>query len=147
MKKHHYLFFVLSLFVFLPISQLSASSAPTNFALKPSIERPAYDKKEIRKVKRQLRKEARQNRRIDDDQLVQLICAIIIPPLGVYLHEDEVNRKFWICLGLLIGAIVISIGAAILGILVPGLALLTLLSPFLSLASMIYAILVVLDKQ
>jgi len=30
------------------------------------------------------------------DQIVQIICAIFIPPLGVYLHENAVNTKFWI---------------------------------------------------
>jgi uncharacterized membrane protein YqaE (UPF0057 family) len=27
---------------------------------------------------------------------LQVICAILIPPLGVYLHEGEINSKFWI---------------------------------------------------
>jgi len=28
--------------------------------------------------------------------LVQVIFAILIPPLGVYLHEGEINNKFWL---------------------------------------------------
>lgn len=28
--------------------------------------------------------------------LLQVIFAILIPPLGVYLHEGEINNRFWI---------------------------------------------------
>jgi uncharacterized membrane protein YqaE (UPF0057 family) len=28
--------------------------------------------------------------------LLQVIFAILIPPLGVYLHEGEINKRFWI---------------------------------------------------
>lgn len=30
--------------------------------------------------------------------LVQVIVAILLPPLGVYLHEGEINSRFWISL-------------------------------------------------
>ncbi len=30
--------------------------------------------------------------------LVQVIFAILLPPLGVYLHEGEINNRFWIAL-------------------------------------------------
>ncbi len=30
--------------------------------------------------------------------LVQVIFAILLPPLGVYLHEGEINNRFWISL-------------------------------------------------
>lgn len=29
---------------------------------------------------------------------VQVIFAILLPPLGVYLHEGEINNRFWISL-------------------------------------------------
>ena len=32
------------------------------------------------------------------DKTVQVICAILLPPLGVYLHEGEINGRFWISL-------------------------------------------------
>ena len=28
--------------------------------------------------------------------VLQVIFAILIPPLGVYLHEGEINNRFWI---------------------------------------------------
>lgn len=35
----------------------------------------------------------------DDSRFwMEILFAIIIPPLGVYLHEKETNRKFWISL-------------------------------------------------
>ncbi len=30
------------------------------------------------------------------NSLLQIIFAILIPPLGVYLHEGVINNKFWI---------------------------------------------------
>jgi len=32
------------------------------------------------------------------EQIVLIILAIFIPPLAVYLHQGEVNSKFWISL-------------------------------------------------
>ena len=32
------------------------------------------------------------------DRTLIIILAILIPPLGVYLHEGEINSKFWISL-------------------------------------------------
>lgn len=32
--------------------------------------------------------------------LLEILFAVIIPPLGVYLHTKETNKKFWISLGL-----------------------------------------------
>ena len=31
-----------------------------------------------------------------DDKLVQIILAIFIPPLAVYLHEGKITKDFWI---------------------------------------------------
>ena len=30
--------------------------------------------------------------------LLLVILAILLPPLAVYLHQGEINKKFWICL-------------------------------------------------
>lgn len=32
------------------------------------------------------------------DQVVLIILAILLPPLAVYLHQGEINTKFWISL-------------------------------------------------
>ena len=29
-------------------------------------------------------------------KVLQVIFAILLPPLGVYLHEGEINKRFWI---------------------------------------------------
>jgi uncharacterized membrane protein YqaE (UPF0057 family) len=36
--------------------------------------------------------------RIDDNKLLAIIFAILIPPVGVVLHENKVTTKFWISL-------------------------------------------------
>ncbi|MBC3538706.1 YqaE/Pmp3 family membrane protein [Rufibacter sp. H-1] len=30
--------------------------------------------------------------------IVEIILAILLPPLGVFLHEGDVNSRFWISL-------------------------------------------------
>jgi uncharacterized membrane protein YqaE (UPF0057 family) len=32
----------------------------------------------------------------DTDTVLLVILAILLPPLAVYLHEDEINTKFWL---------------------------------------------------
>ncbi|MBC7919901.1 MAG: YqaE/Pmp3 family membrane protein [Ferruginibacter sp.] len=51
-------------------------------------------RKQERTALRSVFKEARAD--ADDDKVLEVILAIFIPPLGVYLHEDEINSKFWI---------------------------------------------------
>jgi uncharacterized membrane protein YqaE (UPF0057 family) len=58
------------------------------------------------------------------NQLLMIILAILLPPLAVYLHEGEVNTKFWISLIL---------------------TLLVIFSFFLWIIPVLYALLVVLD--
>jgi len=51
---------------------------------------------------------------------LQVLFAILIPPLGVYLHEGEINKRFWIDLLLtilffipgMIYALVVVLGGA-----------------------------------
>ncbi len=50
-------------------------------------------KKEIRKYKKSANKgEA------SDNTVLLAILAILLPPLAVYLHQGEINNKFWISL-------------------------------------------------
>ena len=35
---------------------------------------------------------------IDENLALLIILAILIPPLGVFLHQGEINKKFWISL-------------------------------------------------
>jgi uncharacterized membrane protein YqaE (UPF0057 family) len=49
-------------------------------------------KQEIKKYK----KEKRKNGAADTDTLLLVILAILLPPLAIYLHQGEINNKFWI---------------------------------------------------
>lgn len=57
---------------------------------------------------------------IVDNQLLLVIITILLPPLGVYLHQGEINSKFWISLLLtllfyipgLIYSLIVVLGAA-----------------------------------
>jgi uncharacterized membrane protein YqaE (UPF0057 family) len=51
-------------------------------------------KKEIKKYK----KEKRKGGDSDTNTLLLVILAILLPPLAVYLHQGEINTKFWISL-------------------------------------------------
>lgn len=48
---------------------------------------PAYEKNEIVDIKQE-----------SDVNIIALIFAILLPPLGVFLHQGEINTKFWISL-------------------------------------------------
>lgn len=84
-------------------------------------------KSRIKAVKAAL-KEYRANKNAENEpstnQLLMIILAILLPPLAVYLHEGEVNTKFWISLIL---------------------TLLVIFSFFLWVIPVIYSLLVVLD--
>ena len=58
-------------------------------------------KSRINDVKKQLKlfKENQRMGKADDEQTILLvILAILLPPLAVYLHENAINTKFWISL-------------------------------------------------
>ncbi len=54
--------------------------------------------KEVKKQIREYRKAKRQGRDGSTDTLLLVILAILLPPLAVYLHQGEINTKFWISL-------------------------------------------------
>ncbi len=58
-------------------------------------------KKEIRKGLKQAIKDHRSGA-ADEDTLLLVIITILIPPLGMYLYEDEINNRFWLSLVLTI---------------------------------------------
>ncbi len=57
-------------------------------------------KARIAEAKKQLKEYKKTNKsdRNDDRIVLLVILAIILPPLAVYLHEGEINNKFWISL-------------------------------------------------
>ena len=54
--------------------------------------------KEVKKQFKLFKKEKKENRSAKVDQVVLIILAILLPPLAVYLHQGEVNGKFWLSL-------------------------------------------------
>ncbi|MCX8020005.1 MAG: YqaE/Pmp3 family membrane protein [Chitinophagaceae bacterium] len=64
---------------------------------------PAPERKkrfrEARKAIKEYKKAQRSGKQDGDTEtLVLVVLAILIPPLAVYLHERELNSKFWITL-------------------------------------------------
>ena len=61
---------------------------------------PAKEKrqrfKEVKKAIKQFKADKRAGKEPVASTVVQVIFAILIPPLGVYLHEGEINSRFWI---------------------------------------------------
>jgi len=54
--------------------------------------------KEIKKQLKTFKKEKKAGRASNVDTVVLVILAILLPPLAVYLHQGEINSKFWIAL-------------------------------------------------
>lgn len=84
----------------------SNSSEPTPSAVKAALnEFKSLSKKErkarVKEAKRELKKfkaEKRSGKEPSDNTVLLVILAILLPPLAVYLHEGEINNKFWISL-------------------------------------------------
>jgi len=63
----------------------------------------AHDKKlrikEAKNLLKQYKADKKNGKRESDTNTILLaILAILLPPLAVYLHEDEINGKFWLSL-------------------------------------------------
>jgi len=54
--------------------------------------------KETKKALKQFKAEKRAGKAPSDNTVLLVILAILLPPLAVYLHQGEVNTKFWISL-------------------------------------------------
>jgi uncharacterized membrane protein YqaE (UPF0057 family) len=54
--------------------------------------------REVKKELKEYRKLKRSGAEPLADQTLIIILAILLPPLGVYLYEGEINSKFWISL-------------------------------------------------
>ena len=52
--------------------------------------------KEVKKEFKQFKKENRASKSAKVDMVVLIILAILLPPLAVYLHQGEINGKFWL---------------------------------------------------
>ncbi len=54
----------------------------------------------VKEAKKQLKefKKQKRNGEGNDNKVLLIILAILLPPLAVYLHQGEINSKFWISL-------------------------------------------------
>lgn len=86
----------LSLSTILPDSSSvkDAVNAFNNLSKKEKKEKIKEVKKEIKAFKA----ERKANNEPSTNTLLLVILAILLPPLAVYLHQGEINSKFWISL-------------------------------------------------
>lgn len=85
-----------------------AESAVSNKSADPAIEQAMkelnslsrHEKrsriKEIKKAIKEYSAQKREGSDVNTNTLLLVIIAILIPPLAVYLHEGEINNRFWI---------------------------------------------------
>lgn len=110
MKKQTLLFAFLSLFLLqavnvhaiVPVKETRVPAGVVTESVNQFNQLSKKEKKQrINEVKKQLKlfKENQRQAKADDEQTILLVVlAILLPPLAVYLHEDAVNTKFWISL-------------------------------------------------
>ncbi len=55
-------------------------------------------KKEVKKLIKEFKAEKKAGNEPSTSTLLLVILAILLPPLAVYLHQGEINKKFWISL-------------------------------------------------
>ena len=104
---------------------VSATSEPDPNAVKAAVaEFKNLSKKErkmrVKAAKAELKSAKSNNAEPVTNTLLLVIIAILLPPLAVYLHQGEINSKFWISLLLtllfyipgLIYALVVILGDA-----------------------------------
>lgn len=54
--------------------------------------------KEVKKAVKKYKADVKAGKEPSTDTLLLVIIAILLPPLAVYLHEGEINNRFWISL-------------------------------------------------
>ena len=52
--------------------------------------------KEVKKQVKLLKKDKKSKKSSKVEMVVLIILAILLPPLAVYLHQGEINGKFWL---------------------------------------------------
>lgn len=77
-----------------PASLKSALASFKNLSRKEKKERLKQVKKEVKAFKASKKRGGEPS----TDTLLLVILAILLPPLAVYLHQGEINNKFWISL-------------------------------------------------
>lgn len=54
--------------------------------------------KDVKKQWKLFKKDKKANKSAKVEKVVLIILAILLPPLAVYLHQGEINGKFWLSL-------------------------------------------------
>ncbi len=54
--------------------------------------------KELKKAVKEFKQQKKAGAEPSTNTLLLVILAILLPPLAVYLHQGEINNKFWISL-------------------------------------------------
>ena len=52
--------------------------------------------KEAKKQVKDFKKEKKSNKSANVEMWLLIVLAILLPPLAVYLHQGEINGKFWL---------------------------------------------------
>ena len=52
--------------------------------------------KDVKKELKDFKKEKKANKSAKVDMVLLIILAILLPPLAVYLHQGEINGRFWL---------------------------------------------------
>ena len=76
-------------------SVISISEAMKNFNDLSNKEKRSKIK-EIKKAIKDYKNQKKQGADVSTNTLLLIIIAILIPPLAVYVHEGEINNRFWI---------------------------------------------------
>jgi len=88
--------------IIIPFVPITTHNISTNDALREFNSISKSEKKErIKEVKSQLKeykKAKKSGKEPSTNTLLLVILAILLPPLAVYLHQGEINKKFWIAL-------------------------------------------------
>lgn len=78
-----------------PANEPTAKSAVADFNALSKREKKARVK-EVKNYLKEVKAAKRAGKAPDDNTVLLVILALLLPPLAVYLHEGEINSKFWI---------------------------------------------------
>lgn len=95
-----------SIFASSPVFSNAPASGPSSEEVKSAVkEFKSLSKaerrekmKEVKQAVKDFKKNKKNGSEPSTNTLLLVILAILLPPLAVYLHEGEINTKFWISL-------------------------------------------------
>jgi uncharacterized membrane protein YqaE (UPF0057 family) len=123
-----------------PVGVATVEIEPSKAAVDSAVEQfkslsNSEKKSKLREMKKAIsayKADKKAGKDVDSNTILQVILALFLPPLAVYLHEGSTNNKFWI-----------SVLLTILGLLIFGFAGILFLG---TLPSIVYALVVILSN-